>query len=1243
MKKIFWALGSFVFAVAAVLVAPGLIDWNQYKNEIQDQIRSVTARDIHLNGDISLTILPTPALIANDVYLANVRGAQAKNLLELKYLEVRIALVPLLGGQVQVEGVKLVDPVIELEVLSDGRRNWMFEAETTKSGKSSAKALEVPIPSSENKRTTITKSKSRTSVFTPPVSLDGISIKNGTLIYRNSIDGTFEKIEAVDANFSAASIKGPFESSGQLITRGLPIAFDLNVGEIIHGRTLAFGLRAAIEPGDANMLLSGTLIDLEDAPRIKGSIKGEAKSIETLIKAAQGVSFPGPLNQDFSFEANIAAWAGGAEIKDVELRLGDTKASGVISVKVDETLSVSVRLGTGHFDIDQWLSPQENSVSSASPNLSGVGSAVSLRLGKETGSKLKEQTGFLIPRSVQASLMLTAEVMTFRGGVVRNGLVSAELTNGEITLSQASAQFPGGSDIALFGFVTAVDDKPHFAGELESTVNDLRGVLDWLGHDIDGVAKDRLRKLMLATQISISSDQIKLSDIKLQFDSTRLTGGVTVALRKRPSFGARIMVNKINLDAYLPKQKKKKFKKKSISDLANLEDRRKVSPVISREKNPFLALKFLNDLDANLTVRVKSLTLRGGVIKNAVFDGTVHNGSLDIRHFGADRVSNSTFFAEGKISNFGGIPKADALSFKAKTERVNGLLRFVGLSGSQALKSLGAVHAYGQIDGSILTPTVNLNLAGSGAQVKVFGQLDGLALVPAVRKLKVQIEVKNTSKLLKLAGIKAISARQLGVISVDGEIDGTLLAPKLAFDLKAVGGSATVSGKINTLPIGDLFDLLVHVNHPDVANLLRSMGGYNPAGKVGSLDIKGHLLGGLKGVSLNGVTAKAGNVDLQGDVAIEFDGVRPQINANLTGGNITIDPFLPARRNASFWPGLKIRPVVTRRQISGWSTDPIDLSGLAGIDAKVALKSPSVKYERYNLQNANLSVSLGQGFLRADKLTGVIFGGALRATAATTTTSRPRMEIVLALEDVNIAQTTRALAGGKMGLQVSLNSAGGNVSDLISGLSGKGSLRLNGINVQKGENGTMLAGALGLVSAINQVSGLSSNEKKSAGLVDIAGSFSIRRGIAKSRDIQIVSGLGEGTAEGVVDIPRWEIDFKGNVKLGQNILTSLVSRGTKSNITQSVPFAVYGKLDSPNIKMDTSRIAGGALRIPGVDKLLKKLPKGVGGVLKGILSGKPNQQAKDPNMGNTSPPPESQQQQKKLDPVNIMKEIFRRR
>lgn len=1276
MKKFFWAIGVLlVVTAAAVLVGPGLIDWNQYKADIQAQVRSVTGRDIHINGDISITVLPAPALIAADVTLANMEGAQTENMVRLKSLEVRVALAPLLGGQVKVERIKLVEPVIELEVLADGRKNWMFsDPATAKAGALSGgnTALIPPPPGS--------KSAGKAAAPAPdqvarepalPVALDSLSIENGTLVYRDALGGTFERLEAVNASFSAASLKGPFESSGALKVRGLPLTFSLNVGEIIHARTVPFNVRLGTSAGTLKVQMNGTAVGLGDVPRVKGTVKGEGQSLAALIQAAQPVALPGPLAQPFRFEATIAAGANSAEIKGLDLSLGGARASGGINMTLGQTISIAARLNAGRVDLDQWLGEQDIPAPAASSQAkapSGSGSAGADGKGKAVTKAIAKRKGppsFFIPKFIQATLALTADTMTYHGGVVKNGVLNAELANGEITLSQLSAQFPGGSDMALFGFVTAVDGKPRFEGELESRVSDLREVLRWLGTDIDGVGRDRLRKLTLATRILAGPEQVQLSGLDVQFDSSRLTGGVTLALRRRLSFGANIVLNSLNLDAYLPQSTNKPAKKaagkkasgkKTAPEGSSQNGNSKTAEKAAAGANPFLALKILNTLDANLTATVKAMTYRGAPIKNAVFSGTLYNGKLDIRRLSADRVAGARVSVKGVLDNLGGVPKASGLSLDADTGDVNKVLRFAGLDAVSALNGMGPLKLKGTVDGPLLAPKLKINLTGAGATATVYGQIDGLSLVPAAKNLTLKLQAKNTSKLLKLAGITALDAKQLGPLDVAGRIDGNLLGPDVTLDIKAAGGSAALSGKINTLPVGDTADVSVQLRHPDLARLLRNFSGYRATGPIGGLDMQARLRGGAKEVALTGLTLKAGKTALRGDVVVGLGGARPNIKANLTSGAIVLDPFLPAKKTASLlWPGLKILPVATRRRVaSRWSTDAIDLSGLNNIDASIVLKTPSLQYDAYNLQNADLAVVLGNGKFRADKLTGVLFGGALRATASATTTARPRIETVIALENMNVGQATRAFGAsavtdGRMGFQANLATAGGSVAGMIAGLNGNGSLRLKGIDAGQGKTGTMLAGAMGLVTALNQFSGLFGGGGKSGGLMDVSGSFAIQNGLASSRDMQIASSLGKGAAAGTIDLPRWRIDVKGKVNLGQNILTALLSKGTRRDVTQTVPFAVYGPLDSPNIKLDTSKITGGGLPIPGADRLIKKLPKGVGGILQGILGGGTQQQGTTgtqpppPQSGSEPPPPQPQpQQQRKITPEDLLKQIFRR-
>ncbi len=159
---------------------------------------------------------------------------------------------------------------------------------------------------------------------------------------------------------------------------------------------------------------------------------------------------------------------------------------------------------------------------------------------------------------------------------------------------------------------------------------------------------------------------------------------------------------------------------------------------------------------------------------------------------------------------------------------------------------------------------------------------------------------------------------------------------------------------------------------------------------------------------------------------------------------------------------------------------------------------------------------------------------------------------------------------------------------------------------------------------------------KGSGAVDISGSFDITGGIARSQDMKVAAGVGNGAAAGAIVLPRWLIDVKGHVQLSQNVLTAFLAAKTKRNLTQSVPFTVRGRLDAPTINLDTSKITGGGLPIPGADRLLKKVPKGVGNILQGILGGQTQPPPAEPQ------PQPQPQQQRKITPEDLLKELFKR-
>ena len=136
MKKfLFGLIGLVVIAVAALLVGPGLWDWTAYKPEILERIKAETGREVAIDGGLSLAVLPSPRFAVNGVRIANIEGATAAQFARFKSLSIRVRLMPLLSGRIEVESVELIDPVIELEKLADGRVNWEIGRPAEKAAK----------------------------------------------------------------------------------------------------------------------------------------------------------------------------------------------------------------------------------------------------------------------------------------------------------------------------------------------------------------------------------------------------------------------------------------------------------------------------------------------------------------------------------------------------------------------------------------------------------------------------------------------------------------------------------------------------------------------------------------------------------------------------------------------------------------------------------------------------------------------------------------------------------------------------------------------------------------------------------------------------------------------------------------------------------------------------------------------------------------------------------------------------
>ena len=343
MKKVLIAAAALVAVlVVAVVVTVNVIDWSQHKQQITAQVQAATGRTLTIGGDIGVSFLPSPALVVDDVRLANAPGAEPAEMARLRSLEVRISLAALLGGEIQVETLKLVEPVLHVQRLAGGR--WNFDVGTPESTDQTADAAATDDGGGPG--------------F--DVRFDNVLIEDGIVVYADAASGTQERIAGIDARLQVGSLQGPFDGEAAFTLRGVPLEVEASVGRVDPASSVPFRLSVATGRGEARVQASGSVSGLDAEPRAEGRVEVAGDDLAALLRATVGGgALPGFLAQPFALEATLDGTATAAVIEPLTARLGETRANGVVRASWDGTATITAELAANRVDLDAWMAMPE--------------------------------------------------------------------------------------------------------------------------------------------------------------------------------------------------------------------------------------------------------------------------------------------------------------------------------------------------------------------------------------------------------------------------------------------------------------------------------------------------------------------------------------------------------------------------------------------------------------------------------------------------------------------------------------------------------------------------------------------------------------------------------------------------------------------------------------------------------------------------------------------------------------------
>ncbi|MBF0333900.1 MAG: AsmA family protein, partial [Alphaproteobacteria bacterium] len=693
----------FVVVAAGVLALPSLIDWNEYKGEIARRLEAAIGRDVVIEGDLSLSLLPTPTLSADEVAIANVKGGSASDMVTLRSLRLELALAPLFAGEVRIVSLVLVEPVIQLEETASGQRNWEL-------GEQRSDATGEPPRDDQGGGGSA-------------IALERMTIENGRLVYLRP-EAQAIALDAIDAAISAESLQGPFKVVGQAGFRGRPLSFEVSAGRLVETPvplTVSIKLPAAGAEGK----LSGQIREQDGARSFKGRLAVAGNSLAAALGAlgAEARTLPQAMSGAFQIEGNLLAAGAQASLDDMSLRIGESQGTGGVAVLLDETPQVDLALAFNRFDLDDWLSGGKDfkpvktapvTERKAAPPLPERGdSEASLRL-LPPERKPAEERGpqpFALPDGVLVNLDLHAESVVVRKALVRQARLNAALSGGVLTLNQASAQLPGGTEVGLFGLLTTRGGQPHLEGDIETSSDNLRAALEWMGVDVSTVPADRLRKFAASGHVEGRPDEIQVSKLDVRLDTSRVDGALIVRPMGRLAFSANLVLDSLNLDAYRGR-----------------EATPAAAPAPQSPPPPESGgLSALGEVDANVRLRLGQITLGGVAVQDAQIEATLMGGDLTLREAKASDVAGAELRLAGLIRDLPGNPSLDGLEYDLRSDDPAKLMRLLGAQGPTRLNDLALA---GVLNGTLERLEVRSRSKAAGATLVADGVLSGLPMRP---------------------------------------------------------------------------------------------------------------------------------------------------------------------------------------------------------------------------------------------------------------------------------------------------------------------------------------------------------------------------------------------------------------------------------------------------------------------------------------------------------------------------------
>jgi len=338
MRKLLIGVALVVTALVVVgIVAVTQIDPKHYVEIATAKVKEATGRELKIEGKVGFSVSLLPTVAIEGVRLQNAPWGSRPDMIMAKRIEVQIALLPLLSGNVEVRGLTLIEPDVLLEVDAKGAKNWEFHPPGAEAKPAPAQADTQSLP---------------------PIAIRRASIEKATLAYRDAKEKQTKRIELVQLALSGSGGKLELKTSGKLNDAPFEVKAEMD-----HGGRL--GTRGAVGKGAMQLSSPGLKLTSEGQfPVSAGGLEGLdvrfTAEVTDWIALGKLAASEFPKLPALKAEGTARAKNETLAIDELKASIGKSSATGSLRIGLDpERRDLQARLDAPFVDLAELLGPDQ--------------------------------------------------------------------------------------------------------------------------------------------------------------------------------------------------------------------------------------------------------------------------------------------------------------------------------------------------------------------------------------------------------------------------------------------------------------------------------------------------------------------------------------------------------------------------------------------------------------------------------------------------------------------------------------------------------------------------------------------------------------------------------------------------------------------------------------------------------------------------------------------------------------------